>query len=102
MNDEDMERWLRENPAGPGPGVEHRVLRGYEAVYGRRRFWSRPVPLYQAAAGLLVVAGMALAAGRLTAPDPELPPAVAGATTASVSWTSAPGDVIHPVEANAR
>jgi len=93
MKDEELERWLRNDPAEPGPRVEQELMRRYDAVYNRGMFWRRPVPLYQAAAMLAVVAGLALAAGRLSGP-PKEPASVAAPPSVEAAWATAAPDIL--------
>jgi hypothetical protein len=95
MNDEELEQLLREGSAGPGAGVEAAVLGSYDAVYGSRRFWKRPVPMYQAAASLVLVAGLALVLGRMSGPQaPPIRDPALSSPVAEVGWSTAAPDVL--------
>ena len=72
-DDFDIEDALRRHRCDPSPRVKQSVLaeldrtRRHGSIHrGAAGFWKRPVPLYVAAAALVIVVGLAFAAGRMT------------------------------------
>lgn len=99
----DIEESLKSFHHQPGGRVKRSVMSAYaRAASARvegghsRGFWIRPVPLYAAAAVLVLMVAVAFAAGRYTSPAAS--PAVTPAATA-VSPASADGAVTsHDIE----
>jgi hypothetical protein len=101
--DNDIERLLKGYPSAPGPEVKRSVLARFSAVFATGHtpdhavvFWKRPIPLYAAAAGVVLALGLSFVAGRWAA-TPERPayhelnqPAAAPAVT----WEAAVNDLL--------
>jgi hypothetical protein len=101
--DSDIERLLKRYPSDPGPEVKRSVLGRFSRAfaYGRSPghevgFWKRPIPLYAAAAAVILALGLSFFAGRwATAPEmPERVDSIRPAAAAAVTWEAAVNDLL--------
>jgi hypothetical protein len=100
--DSDIERLLKRYPSDPGPEVKRSVLDRFSRAFASRRspghgvrFWNRRIPLYAAAAGVILALGLSFLAGRWAAGHerPEITDANRPATT-TVTWEPAANDLL--------
>jgi len=66
---------------------------GGRAKQGPVAFWKRPVPLYAAAAALVVMIGVSFVAGQ-RAPVQGTTPADGAVTSADIEWSAAENDLL--------
>jgi hypothetical protein len=107
--DFDVEGALGRFRHEPSARVKRSVMTAFRHTFrggdrgGRRvRFWRRPVPLYAAAATLLVLVGLSFALGRTTSRaggsqsglSPERPGGKNVVTSQDMNWVAAENDVL--------
>lgn len=108
-DDIDIEEALKRFENEPGPEVKRSVMarfsqrfRGRQPAPNAAAFWKKPVPLYAAAAVIVVAVGLSFVAGRKTS-GPRFVPAVAPGEPAralntgvapEVRWEAAPSDLL--------
>lgn len=106
--DFDIEDILKRYDCEPGENTKRSVLDRFRQTHpvdapGRdsRGFWRKPVPVYVAAAALMVLAGFAFLAGRQSARS-EAPPGLSGKATderavvtpEAIEWVAAENDLL--------
>ena len=101
--DNDIERLLKRYPSDPGPEVKRSVLGRFSRAFAIGRppghavgFWKRPIPLYAAAAGVILALGLSFFAGRWAA-TPEVSERVDSnrpAAAPAVTWEAAVNDLL--------
>jgi hypothetical protein len=105
MNDDiDIEEVLKRYRSDPGAKVKQAVLSRFTQVFGGARpvkngvrFWTRPIPLYVAAATIIIAVALSFFAGRRMSPsDRQLGPSQETYSTAiqEVEWEAAPNDLL--------
>jgi hypothetical protein len=92
----DIEEQLKQFRHDPGAQTKERVMSSYRRAHAvGAPFWRRPVPLYAAAAFVVVMVGVSFAAGRrvsATAGAGEVSPSVP--VSIDVEWSRAECDLL--------
>jgi hypothetical protein len=104
----DIEDMLKKTDLNPSPRVKDRVLSEFQRTLGsnnarvaKMRFWKKPIPLYAAAASVIILVGLSFVAGQKTA-RPESPPTAAQElsqpdeikTAQDITWAVAERDLL--------
>lgn len=101
--DHDIERLLKRFPGEPGPEVKRSVLDRFAKTFASGRsprraagLWHQPIPLYAAAAALILALGLAFFAGRwvVITEKPQSVESSPAPAAPTVTWESAVNDLL--------